>query len=190
MYADAAVYTSASVYNFNNSNFFTAITHNPAFNNLKNDFSVWGTRKGITGQDVLIHMRYALNRKPEYYKNYNNEVYVSEDYPYDIESDYKVVDWRELIYQMAQDYYEHHDEDDFLYKVRENNITDEEDYYYSGYTGYETYYIDMEGFWRTLYNPEVYKISDKTMPVWGTQYYKLNNDKYEPIEFKSIVSLI
>ena len=189
MYADAAVYTSASAYNFNNSNFFTAITHNPAFNNLKNDFSVWGTRKGITGVDIPIHMRYALNRKPEYYKNYNNEVYVSEDYSYDMESNYKVVDWRELIYQMAQDYYEHHDEDDFLHKIRENNITDEEDYYYSGYTGYETYYIDMEGFWRTLYNPNVYKVNDETMPVWGTQYYKLNNDKYEPVVFEDIVSL-
>lgn len=190
IYADAAAYTSSSVYSFNNSNFFTALTHNPAFNNLKNDFSVWGNKKGITGVDIPIHMRYSLNRKPEYYKNYLEEVYVSESYPYEIESGYHLVDWRELIYQMAQDYYEHHDEDDFLDKVRNNNITNYENYYYSGYTGYETYYIDMEGFWRTLYNPVIYQTNSETKPEWGTQYYQLEGDKYVPVAFESIVGLI
>lgn len=60
-----------------------------------------------------------------------------------------VVDWREIIYQMALDYRKHYHEDDFLYYLAQNNI----DYYPSGVTGYERYYVDLEGFWRTLYNP-------------------------------------
>ena len=60
-----------------------------------------------------------------------------------------LVDWREIIYQMALDYRRHYHEDDFLYYLAQNNM----DYYPSGVTGYERYYIDLEGFWRTLYNP-------------------------------------
>ena len=65
-------------------------------------------------------------------------------------------EWREIIYQMALDYMEHHDEDDFLLKVAKNNtdaIT-QESYYPTGITGYEQYYTDILGFWRQLYNPD------------------------------------
>lgn len=59
------------------------------------------------------------------------------------------VDWREIIYQMAIDYYNHNHEDDFLYNLAQNNL----DYYPTGVTGYERYYVDLNGFWRDLYNP-------------------------------------
>lgn len=59
------------------------------------------------------------------------------------------VDWREIIYQMALDYYQHNTEDDFELQLRENNV----DYYPTGRTGYERYYIDLQGFWRQIYNP-------------------------------------
>ena len=58
------------------------------------------------------------------------------------------VDWRELIYQMALDYRKCNYDDNFLFYIAENNPQ-----YSSGKTGYEQYYIDLEGFWRTLYNP-------------------------------------
>lgn len=61
------------------------------------------------------------------------------------------VDWREIIYQMAKDYYKHNTEDAFEMSVAANN----EMYYPSGQTGYESYYIDIEGFWRELYYPEL-----------------------------------
>jgi len=65
---------------------------------------------------------------------------------------YQIVDWREIIYQMAVDYYKYHTEDDFLSMIKEKNIR----YYPSGYTGYEQYYQDMEGFWRdTLYDTNI-----------------------------------
>lgn len=59
------------------------------------------------------------------------------------------VDWREIIYQMAIDYYNHNHEDNFLYDLAQNNL----DYYPTGVTGYERYYVDLNGFWRDLYNP-------------------------------------
>lgn len=59
------------------------------------------------------------------------------------------LDWRELIYQMAIDYLKYGHEDDFLAKIAANNPKE----YPLGYTGYEQYYTDMQGFWRDLYNP-------------------------------------
>ena len=58
------------------------------------------------------------------------------------------VDWRELIYQMALDYRKCNYDDNFLYYISVFNPE-----YPLGKTGYEQYYIDLEGFWRTLYNP-------------------------------------
>ena len=81
--------------------------------------------------------------------------------------DMKLVDWRELIYQMATDYfaaqgskenpiYNGHtgalvldSPDKFLQAVGERNPY----YYPTGYTGYEQYYTDIQGFWRQLYDP-------------------------------------
>ena len=64
-------------------------------------------------------------------------------------------DWREIIFQMALDYRKHNHEDDFYLKVRNTNGLDLNNqwYYPSGKTGYEQYYVDMEGFWRQLYCP-------------------------------------
>jgi hypothetical protein len=56
---------------------------------------------------------------------------------------------------MAKDYYQHHLEDDFSIKLRDNNIIKTLDLNLCprGRTGYEQYYHDIEGFWRTLYLP-------------------------------------
>lgn len=66
------------------------------------------------------------------------------------------LDWRELIFQMAKDYYKHNTEEEFELKLRDSNIN----FYPSGQTGYERYYIDIYSFWRDLYNPFMNK--DKT----------------------------
>lgn len=67
----------------------------------------------------------------------------------------KQVDWREIIYQMAKDYYQHHLEDDYAIRLRKNNIIEFKhiNLYPNGRTGYEQYYHDIEAFWRTLYFP-------------------------------------
>jgi hypothetical protein len=50
---------------------------------------------------------------------------------------------------MALDYRKYGKFDDFYYLVEHYNPG-----FLNGMTGYEDYYIDMEGFWRQLYNPE------------------------------------
>jgi hypothetical protein len=44
---------------------------------------------------------------------------------------------------MALDYRRHYHEDDFLFNIASNNLQ-----YETGRTGYEQYYVDLEGFWR------------------------------------------
>jgi hypothetical protein len=50
---------------------------------------------------------------------------------------------------MAKDYYKNNTLDEFELLVKANN----EPFYQTGKTGYERYYIDLQGFWRQLYNP-------------------------------------
>ena len=66
-WAEGAAYTSSSVYSLYNSKLVSSFSNSPALNNVKNDFSIWGTKKGATGIDLPIHMRYAIDKKPTYY---------------------------------------------------------------------------------------------------------------------------
>ena len=127
-------------YVFTNNELITGFNNNPNLSNLKNDYSIWGTRRSVSGQEIPVHLRYAIDEKPFYYKNYDGKIYTSD-----------VFDWREIIYQMALDYYKHNEEDDFEITIRENNLN----YYPSGKTGYEQYYVDLQGFWRELYYPTI-----------------------------------
>ena len=67
--------------------------------NVKNDFAVWGKRN-----ERDIYARYAIDNKPEYYINYNNEEFYTKT-PTKKETNSRLkVDWREIIYQMTIDY--------------------------------------------------------------------------------------
>ena len=111
--------------------------NNPNIQNIKNDYVVWGERVGASGAALPIHYRYAIDKKPKRYKNFEGTLFTIDNY-----------DWRELIYQMAIDYMNHNNEEDYEEKLKANN----EDYA-NGKTGYEIYYTDIIGFWRELYNP-------------------------------------
>jgi len=43
----------------------TAITRNPKYDNVKNDFYVWGKRKTSTGVEVAIRYHLAIDDKPD-----------------------------------------------------------------------------------------------------------------------------
>lgn len=244
-------------YEFLNNYLITAIQNTPVINNVRNDFTVWGKRKGLSGADIPIHARYAIDKKPLYYKSLNNQIFynnnnslwwnfksfidffninpqsrdvvstlfkfngvnkiqLQRDFPMFIYEEnnstdannikfvqiingnkikpstnngsqsiryyynkpyyiyipstslIKIVNWREIIYQMALDYFAGQgcseinkvylgeenqyltNPDNFLYEVGKRNP----DYYPTGYTGYEQYYTDLQGFWRQLYNPD------------------------------------
>ena len=141
------MYASQYNYKFEDEELFTAISNSPNINNLKNDFAIWGSRKSTTGDDLPIHARYAIDKKPTQYRSlpyYENKVLKESSYVYTI-AEY---DWRELIYQMALDFYKHNQESDYLLRLEELNPQ-----FIEGKTGYEQYYSDIQGFWRQLYNP-------------------------------------
>ena len=93
----------------------------------------------------------------------------------DIEKFYniQIVDWREIIYQMALDYYAYGHDDDFNIKLFENNnlilFEIPKVYDYSGLTGYEQYYHDIQGFWRMLYIPNKEEYFSQFRKVSGTK---------------------
>ena len=136
--AESLAKATANAYVFNNNQIITAFNNTPNLSNLRNDYSVWGERIGVSGAAIPIHLRYAIDKKPVYYKNFAGNVFTNE-----------TTDWREIIYQMALDYYQYNTQDDFEIILGQNNL----DYYPTGQTGYEKYYIDLQGFWRELYYP-------------------------------------
>lgn len=278
IFARDAVEESPYSYSFEDVNLIQQFQNTPAINNIKNDYSIWGTRKGISGAEIPIHARYAIHNKPVYYHSYDGNTYttlemnevikmpnrqknpdglnddwwnifdwaeyykaLTGEYPtsyigqyckettkldlnaifppgytwninrpvflFDVNKDgtlgyighnpirdgqlpenscwhtysyfldlatggnlayiykpkiptnvninYKKVDWREIIYQMALDYFKHGQEEDFLYQVQNNNLKMDglSSYYPEGETGYEAFYTDIQGFWRQLYDP-------------------------------------
>lgn len=184
IYVDPYFAATPYSYSFSDTALFTAFNNTPNIANVKNDFTIWGTNSN----DLAIHMRYAIDVKPTYYKSIEVLDSELEDYntKYGLETKGQVsviywcgdevpdnpdnlsiieCDWREIIYRMAKDYRKYNHLDDFRQKVAEAN----QDYYPSGLTGYEQYYVDLEGKWRYLYTP-LEEIQQKNNSEWDEYY--------------------
>lgn len=178
VYAENATVVSKTIYSFEGNKLLSSISHNPTLNNIKNDFSVFGEREIGDKQKITIHARIAIDEKPDFYCSFDKILYKSKNCNDDIIfTNIKktiICDWREVIYQMALDFYKNNQDDNFLINVRDNNLCKKNGEIFSpfplGQTGYEQYYIDMQGFWRQLYNPEP-EIS-----------YTFSGGKYQTIE--------
>ena len=149
-YVDNAAYSSANFYRFERNNLITSFSNTPNLSNLRNDYSVWGERTGVSGVKLPVHYRYAIDKKPEQYTSLKHNVTYKTSDGYD---------WRELIYRMAEDYYAYNQYDDYIGNLIEANP----ETCANGVTGYEQYYVDLFSFWRELYN------EDKT---WNEQVAK------------------
>ena len=66
---------SKFVYNFEGNRLITALQNAPKLNNIRNDFSIWGKRKGVNGKDIPIHARYAIDTKPKEYLAFDGILY-------------------------------------------------------------------------------------------------------------------
>lgn len=153
-------YNDKIQFHFYDNELITSFNSNPNLANLKNDYAIWGQRNN----NIPIHLRYAIDVKPTVYtsisikddhqelinynKKYNTFLLGQKGKTYKA----KECDWRELIYQMALDYRKYGHLDCFEQLLREANK--DNGLYQNGKTGYEQYYIDLEGFWRQLYNNE------------------------------------
>lgn len=168
---------SDEFYSLEDNDLVISFANDPDFNNIKNDFAIWGTREGTSGADLPVHLRFAIDQKPKSYTTYKpskakrvdgqGEIEVK-DYPqytyiagddsswiYNDETKEIICDWREIIYQMALDYYKFHDtQSDFYWQIINNNRDSQGvSLYPDGRTHYEQYYTDILGFWRELFSP-------------------------------------
>ena len=170
-YVESLAIASSYSYMFSGGELITSFNNNPNLLNVRNDYSIWGTRESV-GRADPVHMRYAIDSKPEEYNTIDtfdenalkiideyNEKYATTLKPQSsIKYSAKDWDWRELIYRMAQDYFKYaHLFDDFEVRVRKANPK----FFPLGITGYEHYYTDMISFWRQLYDPELQSKCDK-----------------------------
>ena len=161
---------STHSYVFSGSELIKSFNNNPQIGNMKNDYSIWGQKGSKDG--AAIHLRYVIDNKPTEY----NSIIVGEDEvaKYNMKYGTKLkpqleskkyvssnayaengntinCDWREVIYQMSRDYYRYNFLEDFELRIIEKNPQ----LYPTGQTGYESYYIDLNGFWRGLYYPKI-----------------------------------
>ena len=142
-------YTSEFSYNFEGNKLVSSMNNSPNLLNIKNDYKIWGIRKTTAGSEINIHLRYAIDKKPQKYKSYDGKVYKTGDKYQENKTKNEIVcDWREIIYQMSQDYFQNHRKEDFFTVISNYNPE-----FLLGVTGYEAYYEDLDAFWRQLYNP-------------------------------------
>ena len=192
--------SKASVYKLDGTELITAFNNTPAFGNIKNDFSIWGQRVSVTGGNVPIHLRCAIDKKPlsyttiyvdendkeliEYNKKYNINIKPQKAVTFEagvkatlVEGDsteIKVIcDWRELIFRMASDYFKYGFLSDFKARIAYFNSS----YYSDGITGYEQYYTDLEGFWRQLYNPNYLMYGDQYLYEYMYETSNIKDNK-------------
>ena len=77
-YVQSIAEASSWAYIFNDAELISAFNNNPNLLNMRNDYSVWGVRKGISGADIPVHMRYAIDIKPSYYKNIDGQLFMTD----------------------------------------------------------------------------------------------------------------
>lgn len=137
-------------YRFDDDTKFTAKSFSPDIKSIKNDFAVLGTKELATGATAVIHARCAIDTRPKSYQpirsKVNKNTFAKDDGNWIDEYTSDEYDWRELIYQMAYDYQQLHEQDAFQRRLEEKNS-----WAVNGVTGYESYYTDLFSFWRDLY---------------------------------------
>lgn len=73
-------YTSGkSVYTFENANIIQSYSNSPQYQQIKNDFLVWGKRTSIDGKDVPIRYHLAIDSKPTVGNSYKVFFFIDPD---------------------------------------------------------------------------------------------------------------
>lgn len=67
-----------SVYTFEGQGLISAIANNPKFDNIKNDFMVWGIQKNIDGLELPIRYHLSIDRRPTTGNTYYAYYYTDE----------------------------------------------------------------------------------------------------------------
>ena len=78
MYVESLALSSSKAYVFSEGELITAFSNTPNLTNMRNDYSIWGVRASLNGTEVPVHMRYAIDEKPVYYKNMEGKVFLTD----------------------------------------------------------------------------------------------------------------
>lgn len=172
-YVTPAELIDSIAYIFDDATLTTQYQNSPNINNIKNDFIIWGERKQKE-QTIKFHGRYAIENPPVEYTDFNGYTWTAKKITSST-TDKNIngttrkyalpnedVDWRELISIMADDWYQHHMEDDYEIILRQNNCWPslDIDLFPKGRTGYEQFYLDLSstgGLWTSLYDANYIK---------------------------------
>lgn len=132
-------------YEFMRGNIVESFNNKPNITNIRNDWSIWGVMKGVSGIDIPIHLRYAIDEMPTSYRSIRSGIlFASSNSIVATEPTAQLVDWRELIYQMAWDnakYQSHIEELTYAlyngyvhYDINKINTADYKQYYRYDFT--------------------------------------------------------
>lgn len=67
IYYDSLANSSANMYEFTSGQLVESFSNKPQVNMIKNDFTIWGERVSSSGVTIPLHMRYAIDVKPQEY---------------------------------------------------------------------------------------------------------------------------
>lgn len=92
-------------YSFNNSQLVLSVSNTPNYDNIKNDFIVWGKRTSVDGIESSIRYHLSIDEKPQVRKDYVNLLLYEDDYGTPkakidnvLGTPIKLTDWRSEIY--------------------------------------------------------------------------------------------
>lgn len=105
-YYDSLANSSALSYRFNSGQLVESFANKPNLTAIKNDFSIWGHLTSTTSNQIPVHLRVAIDERPEIYESPRGKIYRANHVAHSTPAGGNVydVDWRELIFQMAYDY--------------------------------------------------------------------------------------
>jgi hypothetical protein len=78
IYVESLALASSRAYTFTQGELITAFNNSPNIQNMRNDYAIWGERTGISGAKIPVHMRYAIDKKPSYYKAFDGKIYTTD----------------------------------------------------------------------------------------------------------------
>ena len=183
-YYDSVENGSENAYEFTKGVLIESYNNKPDLTKIKNDFTIWGRKTGTNNIDLPIHLRCAIDDKPVYYypllngngrKLWATTTTVEGEYGQELTADV-LCDWRELLYQMALDYSKSDmkildltkaisgaeseevtmkDENGNEYTTTLTQLKNELVMWEKTWnTSYISYYTDLLGFWRNIYDPD------------------------------------
>lgn len=138
-------------YTFDNSKIITSYSNSPQYNNIKNDFIVWGIRETSSGNQIPIRYHLAIDNKPTIGHEYQVVFYDDED---GIRKARAATEADKILAENPQS-------GQIIPEIKTVKTTDwRSELYLQGVmadvnsTEYNTYYSELDNEWLALYNLE------------------------------------